>query len=146
MGSLKILSVNCQGLGDIEKRRDVFNFLKSKKCNIYCIQDTHFTNESEMNIKTMWGYECYFSSFSSNSRGVAIMFNNNVEFKALKEKKDANGNYLALDIVIDKERVTLLSLYGPNADNPNFYHLIMCIIEDFGNENFIICGDFNLVL
>ena len=30
MGSLKILSVNCQGLGDIGKRRDVFNFLRSK--------------------------------------------------------------------------------------------------------------------
>jgi hypothetical protein len=29
----------------------------------------------------MWRFECFFSSFSSNSRGVAILFNNNFEFK-----------------------------------------------------------------
>ena len=39
----------------------------------------------------MLGYECYFSSFTSNSRGVAILINNNFEFKAFREKKDLNG-------------------------------------------------------
>ena len=87
MGSLKILSVNCQGLRDKVKRKDVFNMLKLKACNIYCIQDTHFTSDLENSIRSMWGYESYFSSVSSNSRGVAILFNNNFEFKVLKEKK-----------------------------------------------------------
>ena len=94
----------------------------------------------------MWGYECYFSSFASNSRGVAILFNNNFEFKVLKEKRDLNGNYLVLDIEIDKQKLTLLSLYGPNTDSPNFFEQIINVIEDFRNENYIICGDFNLVL
>ena len=48
MSSLKILSVNCQGLRNTSKRRDVFDMLKSKNCNIYCIQDTHFTNDGGM--------------------------------------------------------------------------------------------------
>ena len=74
------------------------------------------------------------------------MFNNNFEFKVLKEKKDIHGNYLALDIVIDKQKLTLLSLYGPNNDTLIFFEQIMSIIEIFGNENYIICGDFNLVL
>ena len=106
MGSLKIMSVNCQGLRDYVKRKDVFNMLKSKKCNIYCIQDTHFTDEIESNVRSVWGYECFFSSFRSNSRGVAILFNNDFEYKVLKEKKDVNGNYLILDILIDKMKLT----------------------------------------
>ena len=47
MASVRILSVNCQGLGNIVKRTDVFNYLKKKQCNIYCLQDTHFTRENE---------------------------------------------------------------------------------------------------
>jgi hypothetical protein len=78
----------------------------------------------------MWGFDCFFSSFSSNSRGVSILFNNNFEYEVLKEKRDLNGNYLALDVVIDKQKLTLLSLYGPNMDNPDFYDQIMNIIED----------------
>jgi hypothetical protein len=31
-------------------------------------------------------------------------------------------------------------------DNPDLYDQIMNIIEDFGNERYLLCGDFNLVL
>jgi hypothetical protein len=59
------------------------------------------------------------------------MFNNNFEYEVLKKKRDLNGNYLALDVVIDKPKLTLLSLYGPNMDNPDFYDQSMNTIEDF---------------
>ena len=146
MDSIKVLTVNCQGLGDISKRKDVFDYLKSKQCDIYCIQDTHFTCDIENHVRNSWGYESFFSSFASNSRGVALLFNNTFEFKVLKEKKDLNGNYLVLDICIGKEKITLVTVYGPNSDTPDFFSQLMSNIEDFGNENFIICGDFNLVL
>ena len=74
------------------------------------------------------------------------MFKNNFEFKLIKEKKDVNGNYLAIDVEISKQRLTLMSLYGPNIDNPVFFEQVLHVIEDFGNENYILCGDFNLVL
>jgi hypothetical protein len=38
MASVKILSVNCQGLGNIVKRTDVFNYLKKKNKNNDCNQ------------------------------------------------------------------------------------------------------------
>jgi hypothetical protein len=34
---------------------------------------------------------------------------------------DINGNYLVLDINVDKINFTLVSIYGPNDDNPQFY-------------------------
>ena len=45
MDEIKILSVNCQGLGNYGKRRDVLNFLKAKKSDIYCLQNTHFVED-----------------------------------------------------------------------------------------------------
>jgi hypothetical protein len=38
------------------------------------------------------------------SRGGSILFNNNFEYEVLKEKRDLNANYLALDVVIDKQK------------------------------------------
>ena len=42
MSDLKIVSVNCQGLGDFKKRKDVFQYYRKLGCNILCLQDTHF--------------------------------------------------------------------------------------------------------
>jgi len=43
------------------------------------------------------------------------LFNNNFEFKILNETKDINGNYLILDVTVEKEKLTLVSFYGPNT-------------------------------
>ena len=115
MEEIKILSVNCQGLGDITKRKDVFSYLKNLNYNIYCIQDTHFTENIENIVRNMWGFECYFSSFKSNSRGVAILINNNFEFEFLQQKKDTNGNYLLLKAMINNFQVLLCNVYAPNT-------------------------------
>jgi hypothetical protein len=51
------------------------------------LQDTHFESKLENYVRAEWGYTCYFASFRSNARGVAIMFNNNFEFKVKKSTK-----------------------------------------------------------
>lgn len=96
---VKIISVNCQGLGDVAKRWDVFNYLRSLKYNLYCLQDTHFTIDNENEVRNLWGSQCYFSSFSSNSRGVAVLVDNNFDFKVLAVKGDIDGNFLLLKLL-----------------------------------------------
>ena len=143
---IKIATVNCQGLGCHKKRRDVPNYYKNKNYSIICLQDTHFTSELEPYIESQWGYTCVFNSFRSNARGVAIMFNNNFEFKLHRQKKDQNGNLLALDITINSSKFTLINLYGPNSDVPEFFEYVSNIVTEFDNLYTIICGDFNVSL
>ena len=79
---VKIVSVNCQGLSDMCKRRCVL-LLKTKiilSLYIYLLQDTHFDPKMENCIQAEWVYKSYFASYNSNSRGVAILFNNNLDF------------------------------------------------------------------
>ena len=73
--TLHSITVNCQGLGSPEKRRDVLNYLKEKQFHIYCLQDTHFIPEIEPYIQAEWGYKCVFNPYLSISRGVAILLN-----------------------------------------------------------------------
>ena len=146
MDKITLCSLNCQGLGDPRKRRDVLHYLRSKNFSIICLQDTHFTKDMEKIISNEWGYKVYFNSFRSNSRGVAVFFKNNFEFKVLNTFKDNSGNLLIIDIEIENHRITLVNLYGPNIDDPSFYEKLEINVNKFGNNNIIMVGDWNLLL
>ena len=75
-----------------------------------------------------------------------ILMNNNFEYKVERVKTDKNGNYIILDIIIQGKRITLVDLYGPNQDNPNFYTNIKQKVSEFENDQVILCGDWNFVL
>ena len=144
---LKILSVNCQGLSTGTKRLDVFNYLKAKNCHIYCLQDVHSTQQTEKFIQTQWGNtNCLFSSATSNKRGVAILFNKNLDFTIHNHLIDPKGNYIIIDITVDNHRFTLINLYGPNDDSSMFFNNIMSKAQSVNSNNpYILCGDFNVI-
>jgi len=41
---------------------------------------------------------------------------------------------------------TLVNVYGPNTDDPQFFSQMFCKLNDFSVNNAIIGGDFNAVL
>ena len=61
---LKIISVNCRGLGNLQKRKDVLNYLSGKHADICCLLDTHFVPEIESFVKREWGGSCLFANKS----------------------------------------------------------------------------------
>lgn len=76
---------------------------------------------------------------------MAILLNNNFEYKVFNTKCDDNGNIIALDIQINDCRITLFNIYGPNTDSPSFYEDVQYMLNEFNNPHSIICGDWNLV-
>ena len=123
MAELNILSVNCQGIGLLPKRTDVLNYLKGKGCQIYCLQDTHFSPGVDKKfVRSRWNSDCYFSSYKSNARGISILFAKNFEYKVHKSISDPNVNFLLLDLTVHNNRYAFIaSIYGPNIDNPGFF-------------------------
>ena len=131
MADLKIISYNTQGLQGIQKRIDVFDYIKSKNCHIYCLQDTHFTDEDEINIRDQWGNSnCIFSNYQSNAKGVAVFFGKELDYRIQRKIIDTNGNYIILDLTVHDQKLTLINLYGPNNDNPQFFQDISNFIDD----------------
>ena len=63
----------------------------------------------------------------------------------LKADKDEHGNKLILDMIIEGKKNTLINIYGPNRDEPDFYDDINNHIKDLDNQ-VILAGDFNMVL
>ena len=144
--SIRMISLNCRGLGSIEKRRDVLNFLKQKQFSIYFLQDTHFTDSDYSQVRAFWGYNIYFSPGRSDARGTAILINNNFEHRIIDSLQDKDGNFVTLEInICNKYDFLLINLYGPNRDCPEFFQSISNIIPNYNGDFVVIAGDFNLV-
>jgi exonuclease III len=88
------------------------------------------------------GYNFIHNS-TTNSRGVGILISNKLNVSIHNTFKDIDGNILLLDISIGGNRITLGSIYGPNADNEEFFTDICQMCERFGNRHIILGGDWN---
>ena len=143
---LTIMSANCQGLRDIKKRNDVIDYLKNKNFDICCLQDTHLIETDINNLEEIWGHECIVNGSSTNSRGVAILFGKNFEYKILGHSKDDNGNVLIVNLKLKHFSVKIINVYAPNTDNPDFFTKISNEIQNNTEDYIIWCGDFNIIL
>ena len=72
---LIISTLNVNGLGDTDKRRDVFCSLRELKHDIFLLQETHIKHTDENYVRAVWGYELWIAGNSTNKNGVAILFN-----------------------------------------------------------------------
>ena len=51
-----------------------------------------------------------------------------------------------IGVTAQQQRFTLINIYGPNPDSPSLFKKIIKHLKEIGNSDYIICGDFNLVL
>ena len=146
MANLNIGSFNVKGLADEKKRKEVFNWLREKKMNVYMLQETHFTKENENIIEAEWGFKCIFSNCSSQSCGVALLFNNNFQFVIKNTVCDENGRYIICELELSNERIIVTNFYGLNTDNTLLLESFIDDIDNFNDKPLICGGDWNLVL
>ena len=98
-------------------------------------------------MRSQWGGECYVAGNDTASRGVAILFGNNFQYKVRNVRKDEIGRYILLDIEMFNKRITLVNIYAPSSgDNPEFFNNVFQQILQMDNEDIIIGGDWNVAL
>ena len=145
MANLTIGSVNCRGLASDEiKRRDIFHKCK-QLYEITFLIDTHCSKEKEKQWKNEWGYSAFFASLNSTSRGVSIMFKNSFQYTLHSDTRDPKGNFIILDVSTQEQRLSLVALYGPNEDSPDFFENLKSKLVSLSNTSIIIGGDWNVV-
>ena len=143
--NLKVLSANCQGLRNLEKRQDALNYLKETNASIVCLPDTHLLEKDTSNVKQIWN-DCFLHGKKTNARGVGILLNNNFEHEVIESNTDLNGNYIQLYLKLSSMKINLINVYAPNHDDPAFFKQIKDLACKGEFDYVIICGDFNLVL
>ena len=121
-------------------------WLKTLHFDIIFLQETHCGSEFEANNwADEWGprKNSIWSTVSSNSKGVAVLFKPHGDYKPLNTKVDKEGRYIYFDLNIEDIDYRFLNVYAPNnkKDRIRFYKMIIKFIEpDMKN---IVGGDFN---
>ncbi len=141
----KYVTWNVNGLNQRLKRKKVILYLRKHSIGIALLQETHLTDYEHQNLKKQWPGQVFFSSFTSQSRGVAILIDKNIPFQMESVDKDKSGRYVILRGTIAMQRMTLVNIYRPEMEGADFIHNIFfkfaCPITEL-----IIGGDFNVVL
>ena len=147
---INLHSFNCRGLQDYTKRRKIFHYMRSLQSDIIFLQETHCDVNDEKLWRSQWGEYAYFASFTSNSRGLAILIRNSVSMKIKSVIKDPNGRFLILDVLLNCDHIplsiTLANVYAPNNDDPEFLNEVISEVDVIDNPFLIIGGDFNAVI
>ena len=146
MIELTIASINCRGLSDIKKRRDVFHFLRNQKYDVLFLQDTHITKDSTQYFNSLWKGKSYHSCHTNRSRGVSILINQRLQHELIEIKLSDDGNFIIVVCKLGTQTYLMANVYGPNEDDPHFYQSLINILNSFETDHTIIGGDFNFVI
>ena len=146
MTDLNIFTLNTKGLRDKNKRRQLFLWLREKTPSIIYLQETHSTPNDVLCWTNEWGAKALWSHGSSNSKGTAILFNSKFAFNIVKYECDTNGRSVVVDLNVNDKLFTLVNIYAPNDDSPQFFKEIDAKLNNFTCDSVIFGGDFNLVM
>ena len=102
--NFKTLSLNVRGLGKKKKRISIFRWLKSNKSSIIFLQETHTTTNVERLYKNEWNGPMYCSHGASNSKGVAILLDRNLDVQMVDVLHNSpDGHILILEICVQNK-------------------------------------------
>ena len=146
ISKLGIISANVNGFGQKQKRFNFFHHIKSANPDFILLSDTRLDTLSENELRNEIDYHCVFNSFSSDRRGVAILFKKTLPIKHSIINSDNNGNLLSLEIEYDHKKFLLTAIYGPNTDRPDFFENLFELNNQVNCPMQIIGGDFNVTL
>ena len=146
MDKLKIVSYNAHGLNNLMKRRKLFRLMKTKMANIVFIQEVHGCAKTNSLWSSEWDNRILFANGSSNSGGVAILFNKSTTGCIQEVVRDINSWYLMCKWVVEGHSYCLVNIYAPNEDCPEFFLEVFQQIEQLECTSIVIGGDFNMVM
>ena len=116
-----ILTLNVHGLNAPIKRHRLANWIKSQNPLGCCIQETHLTCKDTQRLKIKGWRKIYQANGEKKKKtGIAILISDKIDFKATKIKRDKEGHYIIVKVLIQQEELMILNIYGPNTGAPRY--------------------------
>ena len=78
--------------------------------------------------------------------GVAIFISDKIDFKIKKIIRDKTGHYIVIKGSIQEEDITIVNIYAPNMEAPQYIRQTITDIKGEIDSNTIIVGGFNTPL
>ena len=143
MSTLRFISWNVHGDGSREKR--ISNKLKDLQADVVLLQEINLSKTAADVLTTAQLPHVYSACYISRQRGVAILVSRRVNFTVNNTVIDPEGRFLIVNLSLQNMNLCIANIYGPNVDNPSFFHSFFTSLSDHSDNTLIIGGDFNMV-
>ena len=88
----------------------------------------------------------FHANGSQKKAGVAILISDKIDFKIKTITRDKHGHYIMIKGWIQEEDITIVNMYAPNIEAPQYIRQTLTAITGEIDSNIIIVGDFNTSL
>ena len=115
--ALSIISLNINGLRDVDKRRGVMQWLNSlpSPVDVICLQETRCLSVAECRFWFLSsGYTCLVSPGSARSCGCILLFRPTLHL--VRSWSDDAGRYLVAEFTFQDCCFRVLCVYAPNRN------------------------------
>ena len=145
---INLCSLNVNGIHGREKRNRVVEWIKTQKCSIAFLQETHLDENIENEIKNKTNFAIYCSNGISASRGVGIVINKSLNYEIMDKFTDEDGRMILINIQIENTVFSMVSIYAPNCRTLRnvFFKNVSRFLKEHGTGIPIVGGDFNETL
>ena len=135
-----LLSLNVNGLRDIDKLNSVFAAIKSRHANIKYLQETFWDDNVIEIYKHLWEGKIFYK----NRRGVAILISKECSYNFIFNSNDTEGRILKINVKMDNDVYSLVIVYAPDDIN-EFLKKFKELTNLIDSKNTIVAGDFNKI-
>lgn len=141
---LQIISHNVQGLNSPVKRRKILQSFHSQRAAVVMLQETHFPIRYSPSFLHATFPQFYLANAEDKTRGVAILFAKNCQFKIIKTHKDPEGRFILVKGQIEDQLYSFVSYYSPNRGQGIFFHSMFHSLGSLLEGMVIFGGDSNI--
>jgi exonuclease III len=139
---LSILTCNVNGLNSPIKRHQLANWIKKKDPTICCLQETHLIDRNKHWLRVKSWKKIYQANGPWKQAGVAILISDKVDFKLTLINWD-KGHSILIKGEMHQKEITIVNLYAPNVNAPNFINHTLKDLKTYINSNTVVVGEFN---
>ena len=75
--------------------------------------------------------------------GIAVLISDKIDLKIKKITRDKEGHYIMIKGSIQEEDITIVNIYAPNIEAPQYIRQTLTEIKGEIHSNTLIVGDFN---
>lgn len=134
--TLKVISLNVNGILNPTKRRQILTKMKRENAQIVLLQETHLTSLEHEKLKRMGFLRVYYSSYNSgHRRGVATLISQQVSFEQVSETTVEEGRYI---IVSGRKHDVIINIYAPPESDFAFYRNIFDLMIGAQGSSYVV--------
>ena len=128
------------------KDTDWLKWIQKQDPYICCLQETPFRPQGTYRLKMRGWKNIFHANGKQKKAGVAILISDKIDLKIKKIARDKEGYYIMIKGSILEEDITIVNIYAPNIETPQYTRETPTDIKGEIESNTIIVGDFNTPL